>query len=122
MWTQDITIGDLHYLRSKFAEKRGSIGIDLPLFNKATEAFYYSKQYAANGVNFITWGHIDGDDYMSGSVDWLDKMTGGELWLLEADMKGLIRSALRELSQFTHYKEAKYFTDRGVRILRLRKD
>jgi hypothetical protein len=122
MWSQNITIGDLHYLRSKFAEKQGSIGIELPLFNRATEAFYNSRQYAVSGNNFITWGHIDEEKYLSGNADWLDNITNGTLWLLEADMRGLVRSAMKELSNFSEYKQAKYLTNKGVRIIHLRKD
>lgn len=122
MWSQDITIGDLHYLRSKFAERQGSIGIDLPLFNKATETIYLSKQYAVNGDSFVTWGHIDEDKYLQRDMSWLDDITNGTLWVLEADMNGLARSAIRELSKFVNQKQAKHLTKKGVRVIHLRKD
>jgi hypothetical protein len=122
MWHQDITIGDLHYLRAKFAEKQGCIGIELPVFNRATESFYNSRQYAVNGDGFITWGHIDEEKYLSNDPKWIDNITDGTLWLLEADMKGLVRGAIRELSKFSKHKQAKYLTNKGLRIIHLRKD
>jgi hypothetical protein len=122
MWTQDVSIGDLHYLRSKFAEKQGASGINLLLFNKATEAFYNAKQYAVSGNNFITWGYISERSYLAGEFEWLDDITNGDLWLLEADMTGLVRSALRELSKLSKCKEAKYLMNKGIRTIHLRKD
>jgi hypothetical protein len=123
MWTQDISIGYLHYIRSKFSEQQGHLGINLPLFNKATEKFYNSKQFAVNGDNFITWGYLeDEENYLQGKFDWLEDISKGELWLFEADMKGLVRSALRQLSDFTQHKQAKFFTSGRVRILALRKE
>lgn len=118
MWHQDITIGDLHYLRSKFAEKLGSDGIFLNTFNKATEQFYNTKQFAVNGNWFITWGYLNHENevnYLIGKFDWLDNITEGKLWIFEADMKGAVKSAIKELSFLTNQKKAYFISNDKIR-------
>lgn len=122
MWTQNATIGELHYLRSKFAEKLGSDGIFLTLFNKATEQFYNTKQFAINGNMFITWGYLTPENevnYLIGKYDWLDNISEGKLWVIEADMKGAARSAIRELLSVVKQDIALCCTNNKIRKISL---
>lgn len=99
-WHTDITIGDLHYLRSKFALSRGANGIYLGSFVKATEVFYYSKQFRVNGDYFLTWAFMMPEwevDYLSENMNWLDHITEGNPWIIEANMPGKSLSAMKEL-------------------------
>lgn len=99
-WHTNVTIGDLHYLRSKFAESRGSDGIYLSSFNRATEAFFYSKQFRVNGDMFLTWAFLTPEaefNHLSGKMDWIETITEGNPWIIEANMPNMALSAMREL-------------------------
>lgn len=99
-WSTNISIGDLHYLRSKFAQWQGLDGVYLNSFVKATEAFYLSSQFRANENYFITWAFLTPEmevDYCLGNFNWLDNMANGSPWIIEAYMPKNARSAMREL-------------------------
>ena len=127
MWHQDITIGDLHYIRSKFAEACGLEGIYRSSFNKATEVFYHSKQYAVHGDKFLTWAYFDDEGaslYVNDDLSWMDKISspGENLWAIEASIHHEVLLALRNLSRFIPEtcKTLSYLTADGVRDLTLR--
>lgn len=99
-WHTDVTIGDLHYLRSKFAESRGAKWADVPSFNRGTEAFYHNKQFRINGAFFLTWAYLTPEreiKHITGSLDYFDDITVGSPWIIEAYMPGKALSAMKEL-------------------------
>lgn len=99
-WHTNVTIGDLHYLRSKFAQSRGLDGIYLSSFIKATETFYHTKQFRVYEGNFLTWAFLIPEwevNYLSNKFDWLDNATVGNPWIIEANMPGKSLSAMKEL-------------------------
>ena len=122
MWTQDISIGELHYIRSKFAEQQGARGIEIKSFNRATEVFYNTKQYAVNGDKFIVWGYLTKereDNFLDGKLDWLENVTEGELWVFEANIKAI---KTRILKNMVKHKQLKFLIANGVRTIKLRRD
>ena len=111
MWHTNVTIGDLHYLRSKFAQKQGSDAIRLSSFNKATEIFFNNKQFAVNEKFFLTWAFLEPEwelNYLLGRIDWLDHTLSGNPWVIEADMPKKSLSAMRELRHLIPQKTLRF--------------
>lgn len=122
MWHQDISLGDLHYLRSKFALNQGLDGIYLSSFTKATEQFYHNRQFAVKDSMFITWAFLMPEneaDYLANRMGWIEDMAQGRLWVIEADMKGAARSAIRELYPLVKQPSALFISGDMVRKIRL---
>jgi hemolysin-activating ACP:hemolysin acyltransferase len=115
-WHTDVTIGDLHYLRSKFAHSQGLDAIFLGSFNKATEVFFSSKQFAVNGNHFLTWAFLTPEweiNYLSGKMDWLDHVSHGNPWVVEAFAPSMTLSAMRELRQLIPEKTLRFCLGRS---------
>lgn len=111
MWHTNVTIGDLHYLRSKFSQSQGFGAIRLSSFNKATEVFYYSKQFAVNGNFFLTWAFLEPEweiNYLSGRMDWLDRASFGNPWVVEAFAPNMTLSAMRQLRHLIPKKTLRF--------------
>jgi len=123
IWHTDVSIGDFHYLRSKFAERQGSDGIFLSSFNKATEAFYYSKQFRVNGDYYLAWAFLAPDeerDYLSGNMKWLNNISHGHPWIIEAYMPKKSLSAMHALKHLIPVNSLKFKLANGsMRELKL---
>lgn len=110
-WHTNVTVGDLHYLRSKFAESQGANGIYLSSFIKATESFYYSRQFRVNGDYFLTWAFLTPENeinYLFGKFDWLNNISQGNTWITEAYIPKKAFSCLRELSGMSPTKTIRF--------------
>jgi hypothetical protein len=120
MWTQNVSLERLHYLRSLFASPLGYVHFSS--FIKASESFYNLKQYAVNGDSFITWAYLSPDmeiNYLSGKFDWLDSMAHGELWLTEASISDGIPFAKTSLKHLSNRKYANFISKGKFRKIRL---
>lgn len=123
MWHTNITIGDLHYLRSKFAVQQGFDAIRLGSFIKATEVFFYNKQFAVNGDFFLTWAFLEPEweaNYLSGKMDWLDHAFDGSPWVVEAFAPKMTLSAMRDLRHLIPTKTIRFIVgSSGVRRINI---
>lgn len=110
-WHTDVSIGDLHYLRSKFAVAQGYHAIELPSFIKATEAFYKTRQFRVNGDYFLTWAFLtpaNEVEYLLGGMNWIDSIQIGNPWIIEAYMPNKSLSAMRELRHLIPTKALRF--------------
>lgn len=99
-WHTNVSVGDLHYLRSKFAQSHGADGIYLSSFLEATDAFYRSKQFRVSGDCFLTWAFLTPEmeyNYLTGSMGWIKSMSQGNPWIVEAYMPGKSLFAMKQL-------------------------
>jgi len=117
IWHTNVTIGDLHYLRSKFAVAQGFDSIYLSSFNRATEVFFHNKQFRVNGDYFLTWALLTPEweaNYMLGRMDWIEHATIGEPWIVEAYMPSKSLSAFKQLREIIPGKVLRFSLADGV--------
>lgn len=119
-WYNDITIGDLHYLRSKFVLSQGLDAIYISSLLKATEAFYYNKQFAVCGDNFLTWAYLRPEyeiDYIIGKFNWLDDIRNGKLWIVEAYIPNKALNAYKNLKYLAKNQSIRMLNNGYIRRL-----
>ncbi len=122
MWHADVTIGDLHYLRTKFAIQQGHENIVLNSFVRATEEIYYSGQFRVNGDYFLTWALLEPQwevNYVAGHMAWIEHCHKGNAWIVEAYMPNMAISAFKQLKHLIPNNAIRFNTGGKIRKISL---